>query len=297
MTARRVFRSTAGWAFGFSVTILFIALWGRAVVIDTETLAESLAPLGDTAVVGGVVADWMTDELVDSGYPEDVVEPAVDLVLDSSATASAIDTFVAEVVIAAASSDPNGSEVDVASLLLPAVPDVTRGLAEMDLAVNQSDVAAIVAELDPIVITETGSAALVGPESAAAARLGTAAILALLSMVLFGYATVAFSEDRIAAVRGLFSRVAIGGLGFAILLLVGSWITDPNGGRAPIPETISAVASSKWLVPMQIGTAAALVAGSIYVGRRWLRRVGVFRSSDEQTTQPEGQPQSLSETG
>lgn len=296
MTVRSALRSTAAWAFGFSLTILFIALWGRAVVIDSEALAESLAPLADSALVGDIVADWMTEELVDSGYSPEVADPAVSFALESSATAAAMDGFVADVVRAAASSDPSGSSVDVASLLAPAVPEVTTSLADMGLATTQSDIRSIVSGLDPMVIREPGSPALVGPESPAASRLGTAALLAIVGIASFGYATVASSEDRIAAVRELFTRVAVGGLGFAILLLVGSWITDPRGGRAPVPETISHIASSKWMVPLQVGLAAAAVAVSIYVGRRLLRRGEASRSRDGSPIPREVRDRSRSES-
>lgn len=296
MTVRSALRSTAAWAFGFSLTILFIALWGRAVVIDSEALAESLAPLADSALVGDIVADWMTEELVDSGYSPEVADPAVSFALESSATAAAMDGFVADVVRAAASSDPSGSSVDVASLLAPAVPEVTTSLADMGLATTQSDIRSIVSGLDPMVIREPGSPALVGPESPAASRLGTAALLSIVGIASFGYATVASSKDRIAAVRELFTRVAVGGLGFAILLLVGSWITDPRGGRAPVPETISHIASSKWMVPLQVGLAAAAVAVSIYVGRRLLRRGEASRSRDGSPIPREVRDRSRSES-
>ena len=292
---RRGFRATAAWAFGFSVTVLFISLWGRAVVVDTDSLAESLAPLGDSALVGGLVADWMTQELIEAGYSPEVADPAVDSTLESSATAAAMDGFVADVVRAAASSDPSGSSVDVSSLLAPTVPEVTTSLSELGLVTDPDEVRTIVSGLDPMVIREPGSTALIGPESPAATRLGTAALLAFVGIVSFGYATVASSEDRIAAVRELFTRVAVGGLGFAILLLVGSWITDPRGGRAPVPETISHITSSKWVVPLQIGLFAGAVAVGIYAGRRWLRRGEGSRSQDEPPT-PQAEPD-LSRSG
>lgn len=296
MIFRSAFRSTAAWAFGFSVTILLVALWGRAVVVDTDALAESLAPLADSALVGDLVAEWMTDELVESGQAPELVDPAVGAVLESSATAAAMDDFVADVVRAAASSHPSGSSVDMASLLAPTVPEVASGLAGVGVETTESDVGSIVSGLDPLVIREPGSPALVGSESPAASRLGTAALLAIVGVTVFGYATVASSEDRIVAVRGLFTRVAVGGLGFAILLMIGSWITDPRGGRAPVPETISQIASSKWLVPLQIGLAAGLVAVSIYLGRRWLRRGEASRSTDGSPRQREEQDLSLSES-
>lgn len=274
MTSRKVFNSTTAWAFGFSVTVLFVALWGRAVVIDTDTLGESLRPLSESSIVEQVFGDWMAEELVDSGYEPAVVEPAVDFIFESSATADALDELVGEVVDSAASSDPAGSSVDVASLLGPAVPEVTAGLNRLGLPTDQTQVASAVAGFDPLVIRQPGSSAMVGPESPAAARLGTAAVFAIVAMVGFGYFTVVSSEDRITAVRGLFTRVAVGGFGFTLLLLIGSWITDPRGGRAPLAETVSGVAGSKWMVPLQTGVAAAVIAGSIYVVRRLLRPGG-----------------------
>lgn len=283
MTARKVFNSSAAWAFGFSVTILFIALWGRAVVVDTETLGESLKPLSGSVFVMDVFEDWMADELGDAGYAPEIAEPAVDLLFESSATAGALDDFVGEVVDAAASPDPAGSSVDMASLLGPAVQEVTQGLNDLGIPADQSEVATTVAALDPLVIREPGSSTLVGPESPAAARLGTAAVFAILGMVAFGYLAVVSSYDRIAAVRGLFTRVAVGGFGFALLLLIGSWITDPDGGRAPLAETASAVAGSKWMVPFQIGAVAAAVALSIYLIRRGLTRGAASPQEDGQS--------------
>lgn len=288
MSPRSFLRSTTSWAFGFSVTILFIALWGRAVVVDTDQLAESLVPLAESATVVDVFAGWMADELVDSGYEREVVDPAITYTLQSSATAGALDEFVGDVVTAAASPGPHGSTVDMASLLAPAVPEVTAGLAGLGLPAEQADVASVVADLDPMVILEPGDAALVGPSSPAATRLGTAALLAFLGMIAFGYLAVASSEDRVAAIRGLFSRVAVGGFGFAILLLIGSWITDPRGGRAPVSETISELTSTKWVLPLQIGLAAGVVAALIYFGRRWLRRGGESHSADEPPKRSEG---------
>jgi hypothetical protein len=295
LSARSVFRSTTSWAFGFSVTILFIALWGRAVAVDTDQLAESLAPLSDSGAVVDAFAGWMAEELVDSGYERDLVDPTIVYVLQTSATAGTLDAFVGDVVTAAASPGPEGSTVDVASLLAPAVPEVTAGLTELGLPAEQAEVASVVAGLDPMVVLEPGEAALIGPASPAATRLGTAALLAFLGMIAFGYLAVVSSEDRVAAVRGLFGRVAVGGVGFAILLLIGSWITDPRGGRAPVSETISGLTSSKWVLPLQIGLAAAVVPAVIYVGRRWLRREEASRSGDESPTLP--QEQQLSRSG
>jgi hypothetical protein len=107
-----------------------------------------------------------------------------------------------------------------------------------------------------------------------ATRLGTAALLAVLALLGLGYGFVSLSEDRLSAVRSLLTRVALGGLSFAIFLKLGSWVLDPSGGRAPVQASISAVAGSKWAVPLALAVAAAAVAGIVYLVRRRLRPFG-----------------------
>lgn len=283
--------SSTAWAFGLSVTVLLIAVWGRAVVVDTETLGMSLRPLSYSDLVSGVLEDWLEDELAESGYDPAAVDPAVDVIVGSVTASDVLEGFVEEVVTAAASPDPAGSSVDVATLLWPTVPDVTLGLRSLGMPVDQTQVADTIAQFDPLVIRGPGSAPVVGAASPAASRLGTAAALAVLSMVVFGYFTVVSSEDRVLAARGLFTRVAVGGLGFSVILLIGSWITDPRGGRAPIGETASMVAASKWMVPFQVGVAAAIVAVTIYLVRRGLRRNRELSAGPESA-----QPTELSRT-
>lgn len=294
MSTRSVIRSTTSWAFGFSLTILLIALWGRAVVVDTDRLADSLAPLSGSGAVVDVFAGWISDELIESGYAPELVDPAVNQMLGSTVTADALDSFVGEVVEAAASTDPAGSSVDMAALFAPAVPEMAAGLTTIGITAQASDVAPVVAGLDPMVIRGPDAPAWVGPASPAATRLGTAALLATVGLIAFGYLSVATSEDRVTALRGLFSRVAVGGFGFAILLVIGSWVTDPRGGRAPISQTVSAIASSKWMVPVQVGLAAAAVAGAIYAGRRLVRREEESRLPVEPPTPPAERPLSRS---
>lgn len=277
-----------------SVSILLLSLWGRAVVIDTETLAESLSPLASSGIVVDYVSDWMTDEMVQSGAEPDLVEPTVDHILASTSIGRTLDQFTTEVVYAAASTDPGGTSIDMAALIHPTVPEVTLGLNELGYGVSEGTVSEIVQGFDPLVIRQPGSGALVGPASPTAARLGTAALLATVGILGFGGAFVALSEDRVTGIRNLATRSAIGGLSFAVFLRVGSWVLDPEGGRAPVPETLSELAGSKWAVPLQVAAVSALIAGSIYVGRRVIKRVGAFPSPDGRATQPSEPQKSLS---
>lgn len=277
-----------------SVSILLLSLWGRAVVIDTETLAESLSPLARSGIVVDYVSDWMAEEMVQSGVEPELVEPTVDYFLGSTSIGRTLDQFTTEVVHAAASTDPGGASIDMAALIYPTVSELTLGLNELGYQVSEGMVSEVVQGFDPLVIRQPGAGAIIGPASPTAARLGTAALLATMGILVFGAGFVALSEDRVTGVRNLATRGAVGGLSFAVFLRVGSWVLDPDGGRAPVPETLSELAGSKWAVPLQVAAVSALIAGSIYVGRRVVKRVGVFRSPDGRSTQPSEPQGSLS---
>jgi hypothetical protein len=276
MMFRRVSRSTLAWLFGVSLSVLLLALWGRSVVADSDTLAESLSPLSESSLVSQYLTTWMTEELVGSGVEPDRVMPTVEYILGSSAVGATLDQFVVEVVEAAASMDPNGSSVEMAALVSPAIPDISVGLAALGEPVTEPEVAEIVTTLDPLVIREPGDRPLVGHGSATVARLGTAALLALLALTIFGYGFVTLSEDRLGALRELANRVALGGISFAIFLRLGSWVLDPRGGRAPVQATLSALAGSKWSVPLQMALVGGVLAGVFYLVRRQLRRRGIL---------------------
>ena len=284
MSVRNSAHSALGWAFGISLSVLFVSLWGRAVVIDTDTLGESLAPLGSSDLVADYVTDWMSDELVGSGVPVEVVDPVVDRFVESAVVGSAVDRLVAEVVGAAASPDPAGSSVDVRSLLAPTVPEVADGLADLGYGFTRNQVHEVVEDLDPLVIRQPGQSAFVGPNSPTATRLGIASLIAAISLAVFGSAYVRLSQDRILAVRSLLNRVAVGGLSFAVLLRLGAWVVDPTGGRAPVPETLANLAASKWWLPLQVAAVAAAVAAAVYVGRRVFKREAMFPKADAPPT-------------
>lgn len=294
MTTREVTQASIGWAFGMSVTILLLSLWGRAVVIDTEALAESLSPLAGTSIVSDMLGDWMADEMVDAGADPDLVEPTIDYYFQSSGMGDALDQLVVEMVYAAGSTGPEAATIDMAALIRPSVPELTLGLTQIGHEVTQEEVAAIVAQFDPLVIRQPGADPIVGPSSPTASRLGTAALMALIAMIGFGAAFAYMSEDRIWAVKSLLTRVAVGGLSFAVFLRVGSWVLDPAGGRAPVQQTISELARSKWLVPLEIALVAAVAAGGIYYWRRRIRRGVVIQSPGESSTPQPEQQQSLS---
>jgi hypothetical protein len=267
-SARRTARGIAGFLFGFASTVLLVAIWGRAVVVDTDELAASLAPMAASEAVVDRFTTWMVDELGEVGLDPVTAEAASDHVLESPEVSSALSGLVAEGVEAAASTDPEGSSVDPAAAFAPAVPGITASLNEVGVPASEDQVSAAVAGLDPIVVRQPQEEPLVGPDSDAASRLGTAAVLGLAAMLIAGTAYAAVSLDRREAIRSLLSRFALGALSFALFLRIGSWILDPGGGRAPLMESLGLIAVSKWLVPLAIGLAAGCGAAVFWLVRR-----------------------------
>lgn len=265
----RILSSLAAWVFGLATSVLFVSVWGRAVVVDTSELGDSLRPLGQSEQVARIFSDWMTTELVETGVPSGAAEKASEAALVTDEVKSALENLVVEVVDAAGTAGSVPASVDVATTLQPAVPSVTAALVGTGLDVTESQVSAVVAQIDPLVIGQPDQLPIVGGESKLARRLGTSAILAVLFQLIFGSVYVLAEPDRVRRTRTLLSRFALTGLSFAVLLKLGSWVLDPAGGRAPVSESLSLLAGSKWALPGLLGAVAALVAFFA-----WLFKVG-----------------------
>ncbi len=268
---KRVMEGASGWLFGLAVTVLLISIWGRAIVVDTDALAESLGPLSQSVTVVDQFADWLGSELTAAGVDPAFADEAVKSALGGSAVDLAFNDLVLQVVVSAAESDPGGARVDVASILAPAVPEIAVSLTSAGVPVTEGQVEEVVGSLDPLVIIEPGQAPPVGPESPIATRLGTATVLALMAMVVAGSISITAASDRIGTARKLLIRVSLSGLTFGLLLKLGSWILDPGGGRAPVPQTLSGLAEAKWLVPLSVAGLAAALAGLTWLVRRGVK--------------------------
>lgn len=266
---RNFTRGTLGWVFGLSVTIFLISMWGRAIIVDTDTLAESLSPLSGSAPVVSLISDWLGTELLEAGANPDVVDGTVDVVVAQSEVAEALSRLVAEVILAAGSPTPGEAVVDAARILRPAAPAIAETVTvSSGSPVSPADVTRVLDQIDPLVVRASGDPAPIGPSSPIAGRLSTAAVLALVMMVIAGWGAVRLADERAVAVKGLLTRVSLGALSFAVMLRIGSWVLSPTGGRAPISSTLSGLFESKWLVPLAIGVIAGVGAGVMWGVRR-----------------------------
>jgi hypothetical protein len=262
-------------------TVLLVGIWGRAVVIDTNELAESLTPLAASDAVAERISTWLESELVGSGIDEATASSAADRVLTHPQVGPVLEQLVAEGVEAAASADPGGASLDVAAILVPAAGQITDGLIQAGVPVTTAQVESALAQLDPLVIREPADRPFVGADSPLASNLGIAAMLGLVLMLLSGSAYAAMSPDRRRAVRALFTRFALGALSFAVLLRIGAWLVDPEGGRAPFRESFALLADSKWSVPLTFGLVSLGAAAIAWLFRRRVRPGGGARSGHE----------------
>ncbi|HJQ91230.1 MAG TPA: hypothetical protein VJ950_05945 [Acidimicrobiia bacterium] len=278
--SRRFAVGVAGWVFGLASTVLLVGIWGRAVVVDTNELADTLSPLAAGDMVSDRLATWLEAELVNAGVDGIGASVAADQVLAHPSVGPVLEQLVAEGVEAAASGDPNGGTVDVAAILLPASGQITTGLNEAGVPVTNDQVEAALARLDPLVIRDASDQPFIGASSPLAANLGTAAMLGALLMLFAGTAYIVMSIDRMRAIRALLTRFALGALSFAVLLRLGSWLVDPEGGRAPFRESFALLANSKWMVPLTIGLVAMAAAIVFRVFRRRVRPAAGSRSED-----------------
>ena len=266
--------------FGLASTVLLVGIWGRAVVVDTNELADTLSPLAAGDMVSDRLATWLEAELVNAGVDGVGAAVAADQVLAHPSVGPVLEELVAEGVEAAASGDPSGGTVDVAAILLPASGQITTGLNEAGVPVTNEQVEAALARLDPLVIRDASDQPFVGASSPLAANLGTAAMLGAVLMLFAGSAYIVMSIDRMRAFRALLTRFALGALSFAVLLRLGSWLVDPEGGRAPFRESFALLANSKWMVPLTIGLVAMAAAIVFRVFRRRVRPAAASHSED-----------------
>ena len=97
-------------------------------------------------------------------------------------------------------------------------------------------------------------------------------LVGLAGMTLSAAFAVVLAEEPIRQVGGLAARVAASALSFAVLLRVGAWALDPQGGRSPVAAGGSALLSSGAVVLVWTAAGGLVVAGLAMLTARSRRK-------------------------
>lgn len=243
------------WLYGISITIFLFSIWGRAVAADDELLADAAGRAAGSDLVASRVESWFDEVLSEEGLPG--AEGGVSrLIVAVPEVRSATADLVGQLVQATAR--PSGPQVviDVAEGYRPAVPAVTSALTGVGIPVSESQVAAVVAQLDPLVIDVDPDRPPVGSRSAAARSLTVATMVALGSMVVSGGGATLACRDRRAMLRSLLNRLAVSGFTYFVFFRISSWVLDPRGGRATVRGGLAEIVGSKLWIPLLVAAVA-----------------------------------------
>lgn len=254
---RRVSHATVLWLFGIATTVLLVGLWGRAVTTDEVTLTESTSAVLSSGFVHDRVHGW-----VDGSTGTVTSNRIADAVLDHPRVSASLDAAVDTLVAAALAPPEEAVAVDVGSMLDTLAPGVVEALASEGVHV---DVARVHEALDiDLVVASHGM--VEGAAERAQRTLTRVVVIAGLAMVATGSVAVGLAPDRRRQVRSLLTRIAVSALSFAVMLRVGAWAVDPNGGRSAIGSGGAVLLASNGAVLWWIGASATLAA--VLVARR-----------------------------
>ena len=260
---RRTMLAVALWVFAISTTVLLIGIWGRSVTGDEATLEASAAAVLETEVVTDRVGDWLAEGLAVAESTDVAgVVAAVEAVDDLPAAQQAIDDIVDQVVTAALAAPGSNPSIEIAAALSPVVPDLMRELEAHGVTTTTAEVEEALEVVDTVTLPVEPSASSGGFAREAQSILTRVIVVGLLGMLWGGGVAIALSEDRWARLRSLASRVAVSALTFAILLQVGRWATDPEGGRSPLAAGGGVVLGSNWEVLLVVTFGAMAIAAS-----------------------------------
>lgn len=262
---RRVTLAVALWVFAISTTVLLVGIWGRSVTGDEATLQAGAEAVLETEVVTDRVGEWLAEGLAAAdGVEAAGVSAAVEAVDQMPAAQRAVDDIVDQVVTAALAPPGSSPSIDVAAALGPVVPDLLRELEANGVATSTTEVEAALEVVDTLTLPVEPSSDSGGVAREAQAVLTKVIVVGLLGMLVGGIVAIAVSDDRWGRMRSLASRVAVSAFTFAILLQIGRWATDPQGGRSPLAAGGGVLMGSNWQVLLVVaagGVAVAFAAG------------------------------------
>jgi hypothetical protein len=254
------------WVFGLSTTLFLIGVWGRAVVVDEETVSQSVRTALESESVADRVYSWLADGLESAaGLAPSDVEGAIaevrELPQADAVVADLIDQIVGAVMA------PPGSEpvIDIADTLRPVVPAFAAGLQAEGITVEDGAVDAALDRLDPVELETEEFVGLVAVAEEAEAVFTMIVAITVSAMLVTGAAAIALSQDRVTMLRMLLTRVAVSGLSYAVIFRVGGWVLSPDGGRSPLLGSGGVVLRSNLHVFIVAALGAASLAAMTWV--------------------------------
>jgi hypothetical protein len=250
------------WIFGLSTTVLLVGMWGRAVAADNEALEAGARAVLESDVVSGRVTSWIADG-IESGaqdLPAGLAADAAVAVWSRPETREALAQTIDRLVEAALAPPGTSVPIDLAATLEPLAPVVADELAVRGVALPASIVEAAFEELPSLALSTEAELSVASAVAGARSALTRVVAVGLLGMALSGAAAVMLAEERARQVRGLAVRVGVSAFTFALLLRIGAWALDPQGGRSPLAAGGAVILASSGHILLMAALVAAGVA-------------------------------------
>ena len=263
-SARRGSLSVVLWAFGLATTLLLIGLWGRAVTFDRPTVQEAVQSIISAEVASDRIYSWIEDGVISStDVDPEIAERVVSDLRERPEVQAALGSLVDEFVGALFTAEGEVAALDLTHALAPVVPLVVSELAGHDIPVDEGALAEAIAEAEAIDLDTGDAAAAVRVVGNARSLLSLIVVLSALALALTGLSAIWLSEERLAMVRTLATRIVLSSLSFAVLFRLGSWVLDPERGGSPVAAGGSILLGSNAEVFISIALGAAAISGGV----------------------------------
>jgi hypothetical protein len=277
LRARRRMLPIVLWAFGFATSLLLIGMWGRAVTIDSGTMAESAAAVIDSEIATERVYSWLETGISEAtGVDSEAARGVAVAVADRPEFSHAVDVIVADFIDGLFAEPGDRPAVNLEEALAPLVPVIAAEAQRRDVPIEQERITGVLDSAGVIALDTGEAASVVSAVEGARTFLTKVVMLAAFLLVGLGALAVMLSDRRYAMVRTLSTRVVISALTYALMFRVASWALDPNRGRSPLLDGGSVLIGSNG----HVFVISAIVATVIGVWGGWVAwRRGLARST------------------
>jgi hypothetical protein len=269
----RLALSTSLWVYGMSITLLLVGLWGRAVVSDRATMEQAASEAAAAAVVSDRVAGWVLDSA--AGELRDLppgIEATAAAVLSDPAARRLVDEVVGELVAAAMAPPGSTAVIDLGEHLRRARPHLQAAAVRLGAPEAANVLDAVAASIEPVRLP-TGDGSPVGAGiSNAGAALRLAVVAAGVTGLVAAAAALGLSTERRHTARQLAVRAGLSGLGFAVMMRLGSWALDPGGGSAPAAPSLRRAGALLLAAGLHLPLLVGLAGTGSWVALRRRRR-------------------------